>query len=193
MQASLRWIVVAHLVRPQGRKGEILSELHSDFPERFATHPVVYLAPPGFVGNPEGARRMEVSNSWLPVGRNLGRIVLQFAGIDSINAAEVLLGKDVLVPAEELTALEEDAAYIHDLIGCTVFDRDLPIGTVEDVLEAASEAPGAPADAAPLLLVRSPAEKEILIPYVKVFLVSLDLQNRVVHMRLPDGLLDINA
>lgn len=193
MQAPLRWIVVAHLVRPQGRKGEILAELHSDFPDRFTTHPVVYLAPPGFRGEAGEARRMEIADSWLPVGRNVGRIVLQFVGIDSINAAEFLLGKDVLVPAEELTTLDEDAAYIHDLIGCTVLDRDLHIGTVEDVLEAASGAPGAPADAAPLLLVRSPAEKEILIPYVKDFLVSLDLQNRILHMRLPEGLLDINA
>ena len=29
------WIVLAHLLRPQGRKGELLAELLTDFPERF--------------------------------------------------------------------------------------------------------------------------------------------------------------
>lgn len=193
MQASLRWIVVAHLVRPQGRKGEILAELHTDFPERFTTHPSVFLAPPGFNGQPADAVRAEVTHSWLPVGRNLGRIVLKFAGIDSISAAETILAKDVLVPSEELTPLDEDAAYIHELIGCAVLDGEILIGTVEDVLDASSDTGSATPQAAPLLLVRSAGNKEILIPYVKDFLVSLDLPGRVLHMRLPAGLVEINA
>ena len=33
---------------PQGRKGEVLADLFTDFPERFDEHPGVWLAPSGF-------------------------------------------------------------------------------------------------------------------------------------------------
>ena len=43
------WVVLAHLLRPQGRKGEVLAELFTDFPERFEDQRRVFLAAPGFV------------------------------------------------------------------------------------------------------------------------------------------------
>jgi len=44
------WIVLAHLIRPQGRKGELLAELLTDFPDRFVGREDLFLAPPGFGG-----------------------------------------------------------------------------------------------------------------------------------------------
>ena len=95
------WIVLAHLLRPQGRKGEVLAELFTDFPERFEGPKRVFLAAPGFDGEANDARSAEVEAFWLPVGKNEGRIVLQFAGIDTISDAELIAGMDVLVPREE--------------------------------------------------------------------------------------------
>src|SRR5580693_2052735 len=118
MTDSSNWVVLAQLLRPQGRKGELLAELYTDFPERFKEHPRVYLAVPDFNGPVAEARAAEVSGYWLPVGKNQGRIVLQFAGVDSINAAELIAGQEVLVPREERLALEDEANYISDLIGC---------------------------------------------------------------------------
>src|SRR5580704_14498206 len=100
-QATPPWIVLAHLLRPQGRKGELLAELFTDFPERFDDNPRVFLAKPNFAGSESDTRAITVVNHWLPVGRNHGRIVLHFQAIDSINDAEKLEGLDVLVPAEE--------------------------------------------------------------------------------------------
>jgi 16S rRNA processing protein RimM len=40
------WIVLAHLLRPQGRKGELLAELLTDFPERFEEQRRVFLDAP---------------------------------------------------------------------------------------------------------------------------------------------------
>ena len=94
------WIVLAHLLRPQGRKGEVLAELFTDFPERFESQKRVYLAAPGFNGEADDARAVEVMAFWLPVGKNQGRIVLHFAGIDSISDAESIAGLDVVVPRE---------------------------------------------------------------------------------------------
>lgn len=192
-QSTPVWIVVAHLLRPQGRKGEVLAELLTDFPERFKEQTRVFLASPGFKGEPEEARQAEVVAFWLPVGKNDGRIVLHFAGVDSITDAETLAGLDVIVPHEERQALDDDAVYISELIGCTVYDGDAAVGVVDDV-QFATTADGARRldDAAPLLAVTSPAGEEILIPFVKAFLTGVDTVGRRIDMQLPDGLEDVN-
>jgi 16S rRNA processing protein RimM len=187
------WITLAHLLRPQGRKGELLAELLTDFPERFSERTRVFLAMPGFSGPPSAAREIAVTNHWLPVGRNHGRIVLTLEGIDSISKAEELEGLDVLVPAQERIELEDDAEYIDDLIGCTVLDGDQPVGTVTGVeFPTTSDGARRLAEAAPLLTVEGPSGEEILIPYVQSFLISLDVAAKRIQMTLPDGLLDLN-
>jgi 16S rRNA processing protein RimM len=187
------WITLAHLLRPQGRKGELLAELLTDFPERFSERTRVFLAMPGFSGPPSAAREIAVTNHWLPVGRNHGRIVLTLEGIDSISKAEELEGLDVLVPAQERIELEDDAEYIDDLIGCTVLDGDQPVGTVTGVeFPTTSDGARRLAEAAPLLTVEGPSGEEILIPYVQSFLISLDVAAKRIQMKLPDGLLDLN-
>jgi 16S rRNA processing protein RimM len=190
---SPSWIVLAHLLRPQGRKGELLADLFTDFPERFEEQKRVFLAPPGFSGESSGARPAEVVAFWLPVGKNEGRIVLHFAGIDSISDAESVAGQEVLVPGEERLPLDEESVYISELIGCTLYDGAAIVGVVEDV-QFPTTADGARrlAEAAPLLAVKSPEGDEVLIPFAKAFLVAIDTTAKRIEMLLPSGLVDIN-
>jgi len=192
-QSDPAWTVLAHLLRPQGRKGEVLAELFTDFPERFEDHKRVFLAAPGFAGEATEARPVEVVSFWLSVGKNEGRVVLHFAGIDTISDAELIAGQDVLVPRQERLALDEESVYVSDLIGCTLYDGPLPVGVVEDV-QFAMSADGARRldDAAPLLAVRSSEGDEVLIPFAKAFLVGVDTDLKRVDMRLPQGLVDVN-
>jgi len=217
MESATQWIVLARILRPQGRKGELLADLFTDFPERFRRQPRVWLAPQGFADSPSAnmpptaqdsleqsapeksptpipsPRIAEVVSHWLPVGRNAGRIVLRFAGVDSIEQAEQFAGFEVLVPLAERTPLEDGAAYISDLIGCTVTDRDRLLGTVTSV-----DFPTTPDgtrhldDAAPLLVLTSPTGDEILIPFARAYLLSLDTAAKSIHMSLPEGLAEIN-
>ena len=192
-QSTPAWISLAHLLRPQGRKGEVLAELFTDFPERFEDQKRVFLAAPGFAGEETEARAAEVVAFWLPVGKNVGRVVLQFAGIDTISDAESIGGLDVLVPRGERLPLDDESVYVSELIGCTVYDGLLAVGVVEDV-QFAMSADGARRleDAAPLLAVRSSEGDEILIPFAKAFLVEVDTEARRVDMRLPQGLVEVN-
>ena len=189
----ISWITLAVLLRPQGRKGEILAEMLTDFPERFGDQARVFLAKPGFAGSAHEARAVTVLGHWLPVGRNQGRVVLHFTGVDSISAAEELAGLEVLVPESERVALEEDAEYISDLVGCTVFEGAECIGEVTGV-EFAMTPDGARRleEAAPLLTVATPEGEEVLIPYVKTFLVALDPERKRIEMALPEGLVELN-
>jgi 16S rRNA processing protein RimM len=187
------WVVLAHLLRPQGRKGEVLAELFTDFPERFEDQRRVFLAAPGFEGEEAEARSAEVVAFWLPVGKNEGRVVLQFAGIDTISDAESVAGQDVLVPREERLRLDDDSVYVSEMIGCTVYDGALPVGVVEDVQFAMTADGGRRLeDAAPLLAVRSPEGDEILIPFAKAFLVAVDTGAKRIEMTLPEGLIEVN-
>jgi 16S rRNA processing protein RimM len=200
-----QWILLAQVLRPQGRRGEVLADLFTDFPERFTQHPQVWLASAGFadradhpVPYPDAKASLtpqpaEVLAHWLPVGKNAGRIVLHFAGIDTIEQAEQLGGREVLIPLTERLPLESGSSYISDLVGCTLYDRGRALGIVESV-----EFPTTPDgtrrldDAAPLLAVTSPEGDEILIPYANAFLRLLDIATKSIHMELPEGLAEIN-
>jgi len=185
---AVEWVILAHLLRPQGRKGELLAELLTDFPEQFATRQGIALRKAGGSVQPT-----TVEAHWLPLGKNVGRIVLKFQGIDSINDAELLSGFDVVVPPEERIELDEDAEYIEDLLDCTIVDGEHTIGVVEDVHFPTNATGGRLAEVAPMLIVRSPKGDEILIPFAKAWIQSVDVEGKRIEMRLPDGLLDING
>ncbi len=191
---SRSWVVLAHLLRPQGRKGELLAELLTDFPERFKEHPRAFLAQPDFNGSESEARVATVTSSWLPVGRNKGRIVMQFEGIDTISLAESIAGLDVIVPYEERVPLDEESVYISDLVGCAVYNDAMEVGSIEDVqFPSTPDGSARLEEAAPLLTVRSKQGNEVLIPFVKVFLTKIDIAAKRIEMRLPEGLLEVNA
>lgn len=111
-------------------------------------------------------------------------VVVKFAGVDSISDAEDLVGSELQVPLSERAPLDPGAAYVSDLVGCTVFDRGRSIGTVSDVRFGAGEAP---------LLVVGAGKSEFEIPYAQAFLVRVELEARRIEMALPEGLLEVNA
>ncbi len=190
-----RWIALAHLLRPQGRKGEVLAELLTDFPEKLVGRSHLYLAREGFAGEPAAARACSISASWMPKGRNEGRIVLAIRGVETIEAAEAVSGYDLLVEAAHREALEEGAAYISDLIGCSVFDGDQLVGVVEDVeFPTSSDGRRRLEDASPLLVVTLAGDLgEAMLPFIKGFLRTIDPVGKTIHMDLPPGLLDLST
>ena len=204
MESTPRWVVLAQILRPQGRKGEVLADLFTDFPERFEEHPRVWLAAAGSAESgtvrsdgtsltDASVHEAHVASYWLPVGRNAGRIVLHLAGVDTIEQAERLAGKEVVVPLADRVPLDADAAYVSDLMGCTVFDRGAPIGVVEGVQFSMSPDGLRRLDeAAPLLAVRSAEGDEILVPFAKAYLLELDLSAKSIRMALPEGLAEVN-
>src|SRR5260370_22213090 len=193
MEADSQWIVLAQLLRPQGRKGELLAELLTDITVRFEGGCRVFLAAENFRGASSEARMAEVASYWLPVGKNQGRIVLKIAGIDTISDAEAIAGLEVIVPREERLPLDEEANYISDLIGCTVYDAANPVGVIEDVQFATTpDGLRRLEETAPMLVLTSPEGDELLVPFAKDFLVKVDAAARRVEMVLPAGLLDPN-
>jgi len=181
---------VATLLRPQGRRGELLAEPLTDLPDIFSPGRAVVLAAAGSLPKPESATR-RIEAHWLPTGKNAGRIVLKLSRCESIDQAEALAGLHVLVAATEMPALDADTFFVGDLLGCTFFDGESQAGTIVDV-----EFPTGPdgrkrlEDAAPLLAVELKAgEEPVLVPFVRAWLESVDVAGKRVAMHLPAGLL----
>ena len=40
------WVLLARIVRPQGRRGEVLADIFTDFPEHFTERKRLFLRPP---------------------------------------------------------------------------------------------------------------------------------------------------
>lgn len=197
MGSAGSWILLARVLRPQGRKGEVLADLFTSNTAQFTESQRICLAPPGFIDStPPVAvepRPAEVRGFWLPVGRNAGRIVLQLDGIDNISAAEALAGCEMVIPASERPGLDGGTVYVADLVGTTVFDGERLIGTIDDVqFPASPDGSRLRDEAAALLVVVSPTEEELLIPFVKEYIREMDLEQKRLQMKLPSGLIDIN-
>ena len=198
LNAATDWVVLARMLRPQGRRGELLAELWTDFPETLKERAELYLAPASFSGDLRSSdhasvRLAEVLNLWMPGGKNLGRVVLEFAGVSSISDAEKLVGLDLLTPATNRPRLNEDEVYVSDLVGSTLSADGSVVGTVIDVhFPTSPDGRQRLSEAAPLLVVTSSSGEELLIPFVKKFLLTIDLENKQITMELPTGLVDLN-
>lgn len=94
--ADRKYLAIARILRPQGRKGEVAAEILTDFPERFQALQTVYLetgsAPP---------KPARLERSW----PHKGQIVLKLEGVDSIDSATALRGSEVLIPWSDRTPL----------------------------------------------------------------------------------------
>lgn len=166
-------ISVARIARPQGLRGEVVAALLTDFPERFAELKVAHVK----LANGAVALR-ELEKSWL----HKGRIVLKFAGCDSIEQAEQLRDAQVMISRAQLVALPTDTYYDFDLIDCEVTLKDgSGLGRVTDVQSYG---------AAPLLVVQDGA-REYLIPLALSICVEIDTAHKRIVVDPPEGLLDL--
>jgi 16S rRNA processing protein RimM len=174
---SSEFITLARVVKTQGRRGEVASEILSDVPDRFAVGMKLLALP----RNAESRRELEVEELW----PHKGLLVLKFAGVDSISEAETLVGCELQVPRGQRSELQAGWNYVSDLVGCTVLDHGREIGRLEDVQFGAGEAP--------LLIVRDAANRLLEVPFADAYLERVDVARKQILMKLPDGLLEVNA
>ena len=122
---------------------------------------------------------MTLEETW----EHKGRRVLKFAGIDSINAAEVYAGCWVVIPVEQAMPLPDGTYFDHDLVGCNV--QDVPgnrLGIVNEVRHIAGTA----------LLVVQNADREFLIPAVDSICIKISIEEKQILIDPPEGLVDLD-
>ncbi len=173
------WLEIGTIVAPQGVDGEVRVYPNSDFPERFEQPGKRWLLKPGDTE----PQPIELLASYYLPGKGL--YVLQFAGVDDRDRAEVLRGCRLMVPETDRPTLCDDEYHVLDLFGIEVFHHltGETVGVVVDVIAAGND----------LLVVKiSGGDREVFIPFVKAIVPVVDLQQRRIEITPPPGLLELN-
>ena len=164
-------VAIGRVVKPQGRKGEVLVQPLSDRPERFPGLRAAFVSAPG-----GGSRAVTVTSCW----PHKGRFVLKLEGVDSIDEAEAYRGLELRIGEEELAVLPEGSYYHHQLKGLRVEDEQgKSLGVAADLLETGADSP--------VVVVRGD-KGELLIPLAESFVRRVDLEGGRMVVAVPETL-----
>jgi len=150
------------------------ADLLTDFPERFDGLEQVIAV------GPNGERLpLELENHWFQEKR----IILKFAGYDSIDQAKQLIGFEVTVPEDDCVELEEDEFFDWELEGCLVKTMDgTEVGRVQEVMRTGGVA---------LLVIKGADDREVLVPLAEDICVEIDIAAQQIRIDPPEGLLEM--
>jgi 16S rRNA processing protein RimM len=171
---------VGRVIRPHGNRGQVVVASETDFgDERFQAGSTLHML------SGDRIESVVVSAS----REHQGRWVVGFEGVESIDAAETLRGRDLRVPGDALHELEAGRFYVHDLIGCQVRTAD---GTIVGTIERVDVNAGIP-----LLVVvghqgADAAADEVLVPFSDAICRRIDVEGRTIEIDPPEGLIDLN-
>lgn len=167
---------VGRLTKAHGLKGAIKVELFTDDPAR------------RFVPGAVFSLQVPTSSDWH--GKTLELIELKFynshpvaffVGVPDRTAAESLIKAILWVdhdPAEQST--EEDAWFDHQLIGLTVLRDGIKVGTVSQIDHFPAQ---------DLLTIATEGD-DVLVPFVKAIVPSVDIANGTLTVTPPVGLFE---
>ena len=167
--------LVGRIARAHGIRGQVIVNLETDFPEaRFQPGGELFIERGGTV---EALRLSSVRFQH-------GRPVIGIDGVDTMNDAEALAGRELRIPLEQLAPLPAGTFYRHDLIGCRVETASgEAVGVVQDVEGTVGGS----------RLVVQADRDEILIPLVAGICTAIDPAAKRIVVEPPDGLLELNA
>ncbi len=165
-------VAIARIVRTRGLRGEMVADILTDFPERFeGLEDVTAVLPNG------ERRELKIEKFWF----QKGRIVLKFAGVDSIEAAEGLRDAEVCVDESEAVELEENEYFDWELVGCeAVTVGGQRLGEVREVLRTGGTE----------VLVIDGAARELMIPFAEAICIEVDTEQKRIVVDPPEGLLE---
>ncbi|MDF2542010.1 MAG: rimM [Herbinix sp.] len=108
-------------------------------------------------------------------------VICKFKGIDNINDVEKYRGKDLLITRDNAVKLEPDEYFIYDIINSIVVTDDgKELGILVEVLTTAAN---------DVYVVKTPENKEILLPSIKECILNIDPDQKKITVHLMNGLI----
>jgi 16S rRNA processing protein RimM len=162
------YLVVGFLRRAHGVRGEIIMDLHTDFPERL-----------------QKGKELFVGQAHTPMTLNGARphakgMLVSFMGIANPEDAGQLRNQWVYVKATDVPRLPEGKLYQHELIGFQVVDEnETPLGELVEIIETGAN---------DVYVVRNESGKEILLPAISSVVLETDPARRVMRVHVLEGL-----
>jgi 16S rRNA processing protein RimM len=166
------YITIGEIVNTQGVRGEVRVLPHTDFPERFqeldAT--LIYHLNQRFTYHITSSREHKQF------------IIVKFAEVEDMNAAEKLKGALIQITPDQLMPLPKDNYYIFEIVGLDVYTvAEEKLGRVKQVLKTGAN---------DVYVVKPPAGADILVPALKQVVKEINLEANRMVVELPEGLLD---
>ena len=107
--------------------------------------------------------------------------IVKFKGLYHINDVEKYKGCSLKVAEEDLSDLEEDEFYYHEIIGLDVYEGEQLIGQIKEILQ-----PGAN----DVWVVARKGKRDLLLPYIPPVILKVDIPNGRVEVDIMEGLDD---
>jgi 16S rRNA processing protein RimM len=165
-------IVVGKIVKPHGTQGEVVVEVFSDAPERFA--PRARLE----AGDPTGERTTLIVRK---ARHDRGRLLVTFAKIAGRDAAASLRGKLLSIPGAKAAPPAEGTYYPWQLEGLEAVDEEgRRLGRLVRVVERAGND----------VWVIDTGDGEAMVPAVEEFIRSVDLDAGRIVIHVIQGLFE---
>ena len=167
-------ILVARAVRARGLKGEIVADLLTDFPERFA-------AIKQFVCLDQTGRKSVITleDYWF----QQGRVILKLAGVNDVDTASEFSGCEFGLPESERVQLPAGEFYDWELEGCLVSTIDgEQLGQVREIMRTGG---------VDTLVIAGTKVEDYLVPLAEPIIISVDTTAKAIVIDPPEGLLDL--
>ena len=100
--------------------------------------------------------------------------LVKLAGIDTMEAAQLMRGKTILLYREDI---DDEVIFAAELIGMEVFCEGKKIGKIKDVLDYPGNS---------VYVVKG--DYEYMIPAVKEFILSTDMKKNEMQVRIIEGM-----
>jgi 16S rRNA processing protein RimM len=163
--------VVARIGRPHGVRGEVTVEVRTDDPDtRFVPGATLRTDP--------DSGPLTVANArW-----HNGTLLLTFVEQSDRTAVEALRNTRLIVDLEDEADPDDEAWYPHQLQGlAAVTMTGERLGTVADLLTGSAQ---------DILVVTAPDGREVLVPFVRAIVPTVDVRRGKVVLNPPGGLFD---
>ena len=167
----VKYLEIGQIVNTFGIKGMVKIKPFTDDIKRFDKLKTIYIE----VNN----EKKEYEIQEVKYHKNM--VLIKFKGIESIEQAEQLRQRYILIDREKEEPLEEGVYYIVDLIGLKVYTDDGKLlGKVDDIFNTGSN---------DVYVVKDELGKQILLPGIPEVLKDIDLENEKITVHLIPGLI----
>ena len=170
----MNYFNVGKIVNTQGLQGEMRVLSVTDFAEeRFkkGNKLALFDKKDQFVMDVEIASHRKVKNF----------DIIKFKGMYHINDIEKFRDFSLKVAEEDLSDLEDGEFYYHEIIGLEVYENDVLLGTIKEILQ-----PGAN----DVWVVKRKGKRDLLLPYIPPVVLGIDIEQGRVDVEIPEGLDD---
>ncbi|ANU22882.1 16S rRNA-processing protein [Planococcus donghaensis MPA1U2] len=170
----MQWFNVGKIVNTHGIRGEVRVLSRTDFPEeRFAVGTKLGLF------TPDAKKPIMVKIASHRQHKNFE--LLTFEGYPNINDVEPFKESYLRIAEHDLTELEENAFYHHEILGCAVYSTEgQELGKITEILETGAN---------DVWEVTPEKGKKHYIPYTEEIVKEVDIDEKKVIIEVIEGLL----